>query len=234
MTFRVFSQLLHVIRNNWIILKVVLKPYSAQTALTSGLKDWIKYVSVKSGCTGMQRLSLAPLFLSCIFREDDAQNETGKGGTKSKFCHGCGSKYPVESAKFCCKCGIKRIMIWRKSAQKDTRPSPGPKSESWNMHCWFKIISRHKEYDPSPAFSVHMKYECGNIPNSSDGLNAVCFNALYLYIQTTNDLIIVTVFVKETTQKLPLWKGRIRKKKKSLLFWRFEGKYIENTKALAY
>uniref|UniRef100_H2S7S4 Zinc finger C2HC domain-containing protein 1A n=1 Tax=Takifugu rubripes TaxID=31033 RepID=H2S7S4_TAKRU len=40
-----------------------------------------------------------------------AENELENGGMKSKFCHGCGSKYPVETAKFCCECGIKRMFI---------------------------------------------------------------------------------------------------------------------------
>ncbi|XP_071402889.1 zinc finger C2HC domain-containing protein 1A [Centroberyx affinis] len=38
-------------------------------------------------------------------------NEVDNGGTKSKFCHACGTKYPVESAKFCCECGIRRMCI---------------------------------------------------------------------------------------------------------------------------
>ena len=29
----------------------------------------------------------------------------------SKFCHECGSHYPVPNAKFCCECGVKRITI---------------------------------------------------------------------------------------------------------------------------
>ncbi|XP_068736435.1 zinc finger C2HC domain-containing protein 1A-like [Montipora capricornis] len=38
-----------------------------------------------------------------------------KGGSSSKrlskFCHECGTKYPVEKAKFCCECGMKRLYI---------------------------------------------------------------------------------------------------------------------------
>ncbi|KAM4606005.1 zinc finger C2HC domain-containing protein 1A isoform 2-T2 [Polymixia lowei] len=30
---------------------------------------------------------------------------------KSKFCHACGTKFPIESAKFCCECGIRRMCI---------------------------------------------------------------------------------------------------------------------------
>ncbi|XP_054893728.1 zinc finger C2HC domain-containing protein 1A isoform X1 [Poeciliopsis prolifica] len=33
------------------------------------------------------------------------------GGVKSKFCHACGAKYPVDSANFCCECGIRRMCI---------------------------------------------------------------------------------------------------------------------------
>lgn len=37
----------------------------------------------------------------------DGMNEVER--LKTKFCYKCGSRYPVESAKFCCECGIKRI-----------------------------------------------------------------------------------------------------------------------------
>ncbi|XP_061569595.1 zinc finger C2HC domain-containing protein 1A isoform X2 [Cololabis saira] len=49
---------------------------------------------------------------SYISRTDtDGGNEVGNGGMKSKFCHACGTKYPVESAKFCCECGVRRMCI---------------------------------------------------------------------------------------------------------------------------
>lgn len=43
--------------------------------------------------------------------EIDGGNDIGNGGIKSKFCHECGAKYPVESAKFCCECGVRRMCI---------------------------------------------------------------------------------------------------------------------------
>ncbi|XP_051266952.1 zinc finger C2HC domain-containing protein 1A isoform X1 [Dicentrarchus labrax] len=47
-----------------------------------------------------------------ISRNDiDGGNEVGNGGVRSKFCHACGTKYPVESAKFCCECGVRRMCI---------------------------------------------------------------------------------------------------------------------------
>ncbi|XP_041670091.1 zinc finger C2HC domain-containing protein 1A [Cheilinus undulatus] len=49
---------------------------------------------------------------SYISRNDvDGSDDIGNGGMKSKFCHDCGTKYPVESAKFCCECGIRRMCI---------------------------------------------------------------------------------------------------------------------------
>lgn len=29
----------------------------------------------------------------------------------SKFCHECGSKFPLDSAKFCIDCGVRRLMV---------------------------------------------------------------------------------------------------------------------------
>ena len=35
----------------------------------------------------------------------------GSGKRLSKFCHECGTKYPVPNAKYCCECGMKRLYI---------------------------------------------------------------------------------------------------------------------------
>lgn len=45
------------------------------------------------------------------WNEVDGGNDLGNGGMKSKFCHDCGAKYPIESAKFCCECGVRRMGI---------------------------------------------------------------------------------------------------------------------------
>lgn len=29
----------------------------------------------------------------------------------SRFCHECGSKYPLSCAKFCVECGVKRLVL---------------------------------------------------------------------------------------------------------------------------
>ncbi|XP_076014049.1 zinc finger C2HC domain-containing protein 1A [Genypterus blacodes] len=42
---------------------------------------------------------------------DNSGNEVDNSGAASKFCHACGTKYPIESAKFCCECGIRRMCI---------------------------------------------------------------------------------------------------------------------------
>lgn len=38
-------------------------------------------------------------------------NEGNSSGHLPKFCHECGTKYPVEWAKFCCECGIRRMVL---------------------------------------------------------------------------------------------------------------------------
>uniref|UniRef100_G1LMV0 Zinc finger C2HC domain-containing protein 1A n=2 Tax=Ailuropoda melanoleuca TaxID=9646 RepID=G1LMV0_AILME len=37
--------------------------------------------------------------------------EGNSTGHLPKFCHECGTKYPVEWAKFCCECGIRRMVL---------------------------------------------------------------------------------------------------------------------------
>lgn len=46
----------------------------------------------------------------------------GSSGGGGKFCHECGTKYPVSSAKFCCECGVRRMMMsWK----------------TWKFKVWF-------------------------------------------------------------------------------------------------
>ncbi|XP_004546558.1 zinc finger C2HC domain-containing protein 1A isoform X2 [Maylandia zebra] len=66
------------------------------------------YGSVRNAQTGLNKKKVD----SYISRNDiDGANDVGNGGMKSKFCHACGTKYPVESAKFCCECGVRRMCI---------------------------------------------------------------------------------------------------------------------------
>ncbi|KAF5926339.1 hypothetical protein HPG69_011470 [Diceros bicornis minor] len=37
--------------------------------------------------------------------------EGNSSGHLPKFCHECGTKYPVEWAKFCCECGVRRMVL---------------------------------------------------------------------------------------------------------------------------
>ncbi|XP_026147719.1 zinc finger C2HC domain-containing protein 1A isoform X2 [Mastacembelus armatus] len=41
----------------------------------------------------------------------DGGNQVGNGGMKSMFCHACGTKYPIATAKFCCECGVRKLCI---------------------------------------------------------------------------------------------------------------------------
>uniref|UniRef100_A0A3P8XVP8 Zinc finger C2HC domain-containing protein 1A n=2 Tax=Esox lucius TaxID=8010 RepID=A0A3P8XVP8_ESOLU len=40
---------------------------------------------------------------------NDGKCENDNGGMMTKFCHECGTKYPVDWAKFCCECGVRRM-----------------------------------------------------------------------------------------------------------------------------
>ncbi|XP_074656486.1 zinc finger C2HC domain-containing protein 1A-like isoform X2 [Tubulanus polymorphus] len=35
----------------------------------------------------------------------------GRIASAAKFCHECGTRYPVTNAKFCCECGVKRMVL---------------------------------------------------------------------------------------------------------------------------
>nr|KAF6405919.1 zinc finger C2HC-type containing 1A [Rousettus aegyptiacus] len=37
--------------------------------------------------------------------------EGSSSGHLPKFCHECGTKYPVDWAKFCCECGVRRMVL---------------------------------------------------------------------------------------------------------------------------
>uniref|UniRef100_A0A3Q0QX66 Zinc finger C2HC domain-containing protein 1A n=1 Tax=Amphilophus citrinellus TaxID=61819 RepID=A0A3Q0QX66_AMPCI len=81
---------------------------SGLTSPPSGLVHKCKCVALNTGNTGLNKKKVD----TYISRNDiDDGNDVGNGGTKSKFCHACGTKYPVESAKFCCECGVRRMCI---------------------------------------------------------------------------------------------------------------------------
>uniref|UniRef100_A0A3Q3GSI0 Zinc finger C2HC domain-containing protein 1A n=1 Tax=Labrus bergylta TaxID=56723 RepID=A0A3Q3GSI0_9LABR len=50
-------------------------------------------------------------FVTFLRNDVDGSNDIANGGMKSKFCHACGTRFPVESAKFCCECGVKRMCL---------------------------------------------------------------------------------------------------------------------------
>eukprot|EP00058_Branchiostoma_floridae_P002947 XP_002588435.1 hypothetical protein BRAFLDRAFT_63383 [Branchiostoma floridae] len=50
-----------------------------------------------------------PERLTQAMRLGSTENIAGK--TASKFCHECGTRYPIPNAKFCCECGTRRIWL---------------------------------------------------------------------------------------------------------------------------
>ncbi|KAM9774833.1 zinc finger C2HC domain-containing protein 1A isoform 2-T2 [Syngnathus typhle] len=68
------------------------------------------YGSVRNTTPVRGPLNRKKLEDTCITR-DDVDGSVGNGDVKSKFCHSCGTRYPIEAAKFCCECGIRRLCI---------------------------------------------------------------------------------------------------------------------------
>ncbi|KAM8880755.1 zinc finger C2HC domain-containing protein 1A isoform 1-T1 [Synchiropus picturatus] len=66
---------------------------------------------IASSGYGAQRNSPGGTGMNKKNRMDSDEIQVDNGGVKGKFCHSCGSKYPVESAKFCCECGVRRMLI---------------------------------------------------------------------------------------------------------------------------
>ncbi|XP_006830955.1 PREDICTED: zinc finger C2HC domain-containing protein 1A [Chrysochloris asiatica] len=50
-------------------------------------------------------------YLSSLNGGNIKSSEGNSSGHLPKFCHECGTKYPVEWAKFCCECGIRRMVL---------------------------------------------------------------------------------------------------------------------------
>ncbi|KAM9626680.1 zinc finger C2HC domain-containing protein 1A isoform 2-T2 [Trichechus inunguis] len=50
-------------------------------------------------------------YLSSLNGGNIKSSEGNSSGHLPKFCHECGTKYPVEWAKFCCECGIRRVVL---------------------------------------------------------------------------------------------------------------------------
>lgn len=54
-------------------------------------------------------------YLSSVNGGSSKNSEGNSSVQLSKFCHECGTRYPVEWAKFCCECGIRRMVVWMHS-----------------------------------------------------------------------------------------------------------------------
>ncbi|XP_077410900.1 zinc finger C2HC domain-containing protein 1A isoform X2 [Vanacampus margaritifer] len=84
-------------------------------ASAMGMKNRVAgsgYGIVRNTTTGRGQLNKKKLEDTCIRRDDmDGSNDVGNGEIKNKFCHSCGSMYPIKSAKFCCECGMRRLCI---------------------------------------------------------------------------------------------------------------------------
>ncbi|XP_041924816.1 zinc finger C2HC domain-containing protein 1A isoform X1 [Alosa sapidissima] len=88
------------------------------TSPPSGINPKLRSVgtagSVKNASSGIAMKNRRGYNSDIHNSRNDAQtvNEVDNStGQLTKFCHECGTKYPVECAKFCCECGVKRMCI---------------------------------------------------------------------------------------------------------------------------
>ncbi|XP_058621187.1 zinc finger C2HC domain-containing protein 1A isoform X2 [Onychostoma macrolepis] len=102
-------------------VKSVLSGYSPLRNSSSGLtsppsegnmkpKSMVSQSSLRNPPSGIGMNKKVQNADNCISR-NDMENEIHFSTTGTKFCHECGTKYPVDWAKFCCECGVKRMYI---------------------------------------------------------------------------------------------------------------------------
>ncbi|KAJ8277716.1 hypothetical protein GJAV_G00079010 [Gymnothorax javanicus] len=82
------------------------------TTPPSGLKSGTGSLKNTSSGVGMNRKNVYSADGCNSRNHAKSGNEVDAPLTQqTKFCHECGTKYPVEWAKFCCECGVKRMCI---------------------------------------------------------------------------------------------------------------------------
>uniref|UniRef100_A0A8C5GZF6 Zinc finger C2HC domain-containing protein 1A n=1 Tax=Gouania willdenowi TaxID=441366 RepID=A0A8C5GZF6_GOUWI len=85
------------------------KASSAGSVRSAGLtrSALISLISLKNG----EYLHVKLIFSADLIHHRIRLNNGNVVNDVSKFCHSCGTRYPVESAKFCCECGMRRMCM---------------------------------------------------------------------------------------------------------------------------
>ncbi|XP_028659269.1 zinc finger C2HC domain-containing protein 1A [Erpetoichthys calabaricus] len=81
-----------------------LKNTSVVTANRKKAYNPDSYTSKKDGRSGLEAGD-------CLSGVPNRRSDRIVSEQLSRFCHECGTKYPVDHAKFCCECGVRRMCI---------------------------------------------------------------------------------------------------------------------------
>uniref|UniRef100_A0A8V0XJ81 Zinc finger C2HC domain-containing protein 1A n=1 Tax=Gallus gallus TaxID=9031 RepID=A0A8V0XJ81_CHICK len=79
-------------------------------SLSPAHKNSLGMVNPQAGSDGKTGNDTAD-YLSSVNGGSSKNSEGNSSVQLSKFCHECGTRYPVEWAKFCCECGIRRMVV---------------------------------------------------------------------------------------------------------------------------
>ncbi|MBN3313944.1 ZC21A protein, partial [Atractosteus spatula] len=83
------------------------KVYNADSYATS----WGKNVQLSFVGSSKKNNTKSGCEVDSSLPANGSRNKVNSAGQQTKFCHECGTKYPVEWAKFCCECGVRRMCI---------------------------------------------------------------------------------------------------------------------------
>ncbi|XP_076869467.1 LOW QUALITY PROTEIN: zinc finger C2HC domain-containing protein 1A [Brachyhypopomus gauderio] len=103
-------------------VRYVTSGYSPSRPLPGGLTSPPSGVNVKPKAVVVQSAATTSATGACKKKVYNADNYNSRSDVKvdsevdhgtqgTKFCHECGTKYPVDWAKFCCECGVRRMCI---------------------------------------------------------------------------------------------------------------------------
>ncbi|XP_043215128.1 serine/arginine repetitive matrix protein 1-like isoform X2 [Amphibalanus amphitrite] len=65
----------------------------------------------KARMRGLDMREMMGIEVSDLNMKNGGGGGGGGGATSPRFCHECGSQYPVQAAKFCCQCGAQKLCI---------------------------------------------------------------------------------------------------------------------------
>ena len=83
----------------------------------------------------------------------------------SRFCHSCGSAFPMVHVRFCCQCGAKRLQTWKKEQEQKKSRINININESKRFD-WVNIQHQHSSWETAGIKEQDLKTPRVNINKS--------------------------------------------------------------------